>query len=133
MIKTFEELIAIDTLVGSLYTKTPELKETKFGYAYKRFFTKNIEPAINDYKQGLEDIRISQALENKQTGAIVVDPSSFRGYSYSKEGLQGVVLREREFTNTFNHKEIEIIPFISSYIPEGMNNEEYELLLGILI
>jgi len=48
MEKTFKELNELDTIIGNLYQTNPELKDGKFGYAYKRFSEKNFFPIFKD-------------------------------------------------------------------------------------
>ena len=132
MKKTFEELGKIDVVVGELYQKDGHLKDSKFGYAYKRFSEKNYLPKIKELQQELNDARIDNALEDPITHAVWTDSTNLRGYKYSKEGLKAVMKKENELLNEWNKKEFEIDPYISEYVPE-LTEEQRELLKGVLI
>ena len=116
MKKTFKELQEIDLIVGGIYHRKPELRNTKFGYAYKRFVKKNYQPLVDE-----------------KTKEILIDRLNPRGYKYSKEGLKQVIKDENQISNKFDLKETEIEPFLSSYIPEDLTEEETEILTGIVI
>ncbi|MFA5197693.1 MAG: hypothetical protein WC437_04730 [Patescibacteria group bacterium] len=133
LIKTFKDLQDIDLLVSNLYSKDKTLEKSKFGYAYKRFIEKNYMPAIKEMQEKLSDVRINNALEDKNTKEILITKENSRGFKYSKEGLKKCVAEERKTVDEFEKKEIEIIPFISSYVPEGLSEEDKELLTGLVI
>jgi len=130
--KTFKDLEEIDSIVGSIYHKNPEIKDTKFGYAYKRFSEKNLIPIFKQYNELLSDIRIENALEDEKTKAILHKEGG-RGFEYSKEGLKAVIKAERELGKEWNDKEFEIEPYIISEenLPE-LNDEQKEILEGVL-
>jgi hypothetical protein len=132
MKKLFKDLQEIDSLVGELYGKNPELKQSKFGYAYKRYSAKNYEPIVKDFRDELEGIRIDNALEDDKTHEILTDRANSRGYKYSKEGLKAVIDAEKKLIEKFNDKEVEVTPFITTNIPEEISTELKELLTGIL-
>lgn len=133
MIKTFKELSEIDIMIGGLYSKTPELKDSKFGYAYKRFAEKNYYPVNKEYGLVISDVRIDNALEDEKTKAILTSDKG-RGFVYSKEGMRAVIKAESELEKKWDIKEIEIEPFIvkEENLPE-LNEEQKELLKGVLI
>lgn len=133
MKKTFDELLDIDIIVGELYKNDENLKKSKFGYAYKRFFVKNIEPTKKEYNEEVTNIRIDNALEDEKTKELKNDPTNIRGFKYSKEGLKKCVQQENELLKTYLLKEIEVQPYISSLIPEGLTEEARTLLTGVLI
>lgn len=134
--KTFKELSEIDGIVGGLYQKNPTLRDTKFGYAYKRFSEKNIAPTVKLYSDVLNDIRIDNALTDETTHALLIDKESTRGFKYSKEGLKSVIKEERNLQEKFDVKEIDVEPFISTFVPadlSNLSNEQKELLTGLLL
>ncbi len=133
MKKTFKEILEIDSLVGTLYQTNPKLKDTKFGYACKRFCEKNFTPTFEERSQLIVTARINNALEDPQTKALLVDPTSQRGFKYGKEGLIKCIEEEHKIVEEFDKKEIEIKPFISSVIPEGLTQDEKDLLTGAVI
>lgn len=132
MKKTFKELQEIDSLVGAIYQKHPELKESKFGYAYKRYSAKTYEPVVKDFRDELEGIRIDNAMEDETTKEIMADRTNSRGFKYSKEGLKAVIAAEKKLIEKFDAKEVEIIPFITANIPEEISAEDKEALTGIV-
>lgn len=132
---TFKKLQEIDSVVAGLYTKNPTLKEGKFGYAYKRFYEKNYEKVLEEYRAELADIRIDNALEDEKTKAILKDlDSRGRGFQYSKESLKAVLKAERGLDEKWNAKEIEVEPFFikPENLPELTENQ-VELLKGTII
>lgn len=132
MKKTFKELNEIDDIMGQIYAKNPELKNTKFAYAYKRFTDKNFVPLLTEFQKMQNYIRIDNALEDPQTKQILEDLSNPRKYKYSKEGLKKCIEQEIDLLSEFNVKEVEIETFISSYIPT-LTEYEKEILQGTII
>jgi hypothetical protein len=132
MKRTFKQLKDIDNLVGSLYTKDDKLQDTKFGYAYKRFTDKNVTEIYKKFQRTLLDVRIDNALEDEKTKEVLIDNMNVRGFKYSKVGLKKVVEDEDRVTKEFEAQEIDVEPYISSYIPE-LTEEEVDLLDGLLI
>lgn len=135
MQKTFEELGKLDAIVGRMYQKNPELRNSKMGYAYKRFVAKNFQPTYDAFISELSDVRIDNALTNEATKEILTDPNpNSRGFKYSKEGLKAVIKAEDVITKKFNAKQIEIEPYIvkPENLPE-LTDEQKEALTGLLI
>lgn len=130
MIKTFTELGEVDEVVGNLYKKIPGLKETKFGYAYTKFYRKNYEVLLNELKEEYQTIAIDNALEDDKTKAILKDDKG--DYLYSKEGKKKLLADQKKIIEEFESKEITITPYISSYVPE-MDEEERSILTGLII
>lgn len=133
MKKTFKELQTIDTTVGGMYRRNPELRDTKFAYAYKRFHEKNYFPLLKELQEQINDAYINNALVDEKTQALLTDQENARGFKYSKDGLKQVMKDENKISEEFNSKEIEITPFISVYIPENITEEEKEILTGIVL
>lgn len=135
MKKTFEQLKEVDVLVGGLYQKNPTLRASKFGYAYKRFTDKNYSPLLDKFNEELENIRVEYALEHPDTKEILLDPSpaNRRGYKYSKEGMVGLLNAERKLVEKWQAKEVEIEPYLSPMVPEGLEDEQKELLKGLVL
>jgi hypothetical protein len=134
MKKLFKELIEIDELVGELYSKDKTLENSKFGYAYNRFTKKNISPIVKERNEKILYVRINNALEDKNTKEILKDHMDpVRGYKYSKDGLSKCIEEERKIMSEYEEKEFEVEPYISSLVPEGLSDEQKELLKGILI
>ena len=131
--KTLKELFYIDQLVGQLYKKDEKLRDTKFGYCYKRFVDKNLIPVMKERNEKIQDIQISNALDNKDTGEVITDHTNSRGFKYSKESLKKCIKEENELIEKYSKKEIKVEPFISSYVPLELSDEEREMLSGILI
>ena len=133
MKKTIVELREVDLMVGGLYKIKPNLRNTKFGYAYKKFSDKNYFPTVSEIRKHLLEINIDNALENPQTKEILIDPANERGYKYSKNGLLKCIKEEQELLDKYNAKEIEIEPYFSSYKPEDLTEEQAEMLKGLVI
>ena len=132
--KTFRELQEVDTLVGSLYGKNPELKDSKFGYAYKRFVDKNYMSHLKEFQYELNDVRIDNAMEDPNTKEVLRDPTNTRGFRYTKEGLKKVIGQENEITTRWDVKEIEVEAFAcpTESLPT-LTEGQTELLKGIVI
>lgn len=126
--KTFKQLQELDLIVGNMYRKDPILSTTKFGYAYKKFYKNNFQPTLDIMKDKLLDARMDNALENKDTGEIIFDQQSPRGFKYSKEGLKKLIPIERKIEEEFDLKEVEIEPYESAFIPKDLKEEEQEAL-----
>lgn len=133
MKKTFKELQDLDQIVGSMYQADEKLKETKFGYAYKRFCDKNYIPVIKEYNDAIADARLDHALENETTKEVITDQTNYRGFKYSKEGLKKVIEAERKLKLEWDGRELEITPYVSAYLPEDLTEEQKEALTGCLI
>lgn len=135
MKKTFKQLQEIDQVVGGLYAKNPELRETKFGYSYKRFSDKNYMPVVRDYQESLGDIRADAALTDKDTGALLLDKENPRGYKFDSKGDKKIRQAERKLTEEWDEKEFDITPFYVKVedLPKNMNEFQTEVLMGSLI
>ena len=131
--KTYKELNELDSVVAEMYIKNPDLKNGKFGYAYKRFYEKNLKTPFMDYFQALSDIRIDNALVDEKTKALLTTDKG-RGFEYSKEGLKEVIKAEKKLEIEWFKKDIEVEPYIikEENLPE-LNEEQIELMTGILI
>lgn len=133
MKKTIGELIEIDSVVGSLYKKNENLENSKFGYAYSRFVKKNLQSYVDSQIEKVYDIRLENAMEDKETGEVIPDNSSVRGFKFSKESLKKVVSQERKIEKEFLAKEVELELFLTSYIPEVISEYEKEILSGVVL
>lgn len=131
--KTFRELQEVDRLVGGLYQTDPTLKDTKFGYAYKRFTDKFYVPLLTELDEGLTKIRVEFALEDEKTKEILTDRTNPRGFKYNKHDLLKCMEAENKFIKSFQDKTIEVEPWVSAHIPKDLSDEAKEQLKGILI
>lgn len=131
--KTFKDLQEIDGVVGQLYAKDATLQNSKLGYAYKRFVEKNYRPLLDELMEKLAIERVEYALTDEKTKEVLVDQTNPRGFKYDKEGLKKVMEAERKLTREFADREVVITPFISSYVPKGLNEEQTEVLKGLII
>jgi len=133
MEKTYKELLEIDSLIAELFTKNPKLKEGKFAYGYKRFCDNNTNKIVDEINERVTDIRVENALTNKETGELVYDGQGpQRQYKYTKEGMLKMNKEVRKLNKEYEGKVITIKPYIVSEIPE-MLDEEKKLLVGCLI
>lgn len=131
--RKFKELNEVDTLVGKLYTIDPNLKKTKFGYAYERFVKMNFMPTWKERESEIQLSNLNFALEDKNTKEVLVDVTNPRGYKYTKENLKDAFNAEKKIKAEYEEKQIEIKPFISSYVPENLEEDERELLTGLIL
>ena len=133
MKKTFKQLREFNLYAQFLMERKPEIKETKFGYAMKRFVDKNLTKPFNDFNADLDIVRIDHALVDEKTKAILhSEKGSLRPFQYSKEGLKAVIKGENDLIEQFNLKEFECEPFISKEKPE-LTEEEIEAFKGLII
>ena len=132
MIKTFEDLKEISEVYGRI--SSPEFLKTKLGYAFKRFYEKSMTPIFTDFNDLLQDIRIDNALTNKDTGEILYQPDA-RNFKYTPEALKIVLNKIKEFTREWDKKEFEVKPFICNEIPSiiEFTEEEKVLLEGVIL
>ena len=129
----FKQLKQIDAIYGKLLADE-KYKQTKIVYALKRFSEKNLVKMFGDYNKELEDIRIDNALTDKDTQAILYEEKG-GSYKYSKEGLKAVLKKIREVSEEWNEKEFEVEPFICKEIPKGLilEEDELEVLEGVIL
>jgi hypothetical protein len=133
MQKKIEELLSADQIVGGLIQSQKTTENSKFIYAWKKFYRLNMKDPISEYQDKVQDIRIKYAQEDKD-GSVVNDPTNPRGYKYSKESLQSVIKEEKDATKELNEREIEVKPYICPVesLPE-LTDEEKEQLKGLII
>lgn len=131
--KTYREILEIDALVGKLYKENENLKSSKFGYWYNKFYEKNVDPIRNEYALALENIKVNNALEDEKTKALLKDSSIPNEYQYSKPGRLKYLEEKQKLDKEFYDKQIEVISFKSPLVPEGLTGEEREMLEGIII
>lgn len=132
MKKTFEELMAADMEVGSMFASDKDLENTKFGYAYKRYYKKNFADPFQEYLEKLQEIRINNALENPATNEVLIDRENPRGYKFSKAGLLKCIKEENEFIKENNKKEIDVELFVSPMVPPGLSERQKDMLMGLV-
>lgn len=136
MKKTYKELKEILNTINSILSKDKELEKTKFYYAVDKFFKKNINPIQDEFNEKIADKQLEEALTDKNTGEILygeADKKGGRPYKYSKEGLKNLNQYFRELTKEYDAKEYEVVPYISAFKPEGIEEEELELLKGVVL
>ena len=134
MQKTYKELQEIDEVVAAIYQRNPEVRKGKFGYAYNRFYSKNIKPIIEEISEKLTDIRVENAMVDEKTKELVYDNTNGQKlYKYTKEGMIKMLSEQRKINKEYDKKKVEIIPFITKDIPEDIMEEEKEALKGCLI
>ena len=105
------------------------LEKGKFGYSWKRFLDKNYTPTLKEFSQKIEDVRLENCLTDPTTKEILYD--SKNSYKFSKEGRKNLMIVERELIKEYDSKEIEIIPYLASDVPE-LTEEEKEVLKGLI-
>ena len=117
-----------------MYLEDDNLKNTKFGYAYKRVAEKNYYPRVKEYNLKLTDIRIDHALVDETTKAIKTTEKG-RGFEYTKEELKAVIRAEDKLLKEWNIKEYEIEPYFckKECLPTTLSDELKEMLINIVI
>ena len=133
IIKTFSILRQIDEQVALLYQANPLLRNTKFGYVYKRFYEKNYFPLFNELQDKIADEKLNNALVDEKTKEVLYTDSTQRAYKFDKEGTRKVIEFIRKIYKDYEIKEVEVFPFISNYIPKELNEEQKELFKGLII
>ncbi len=135
MVKTFKELREIEFLVSRLYAENPALEKTKFYYAYKKFAEKNYVPTLRECKDAIGMAGVDNALEDPKTKEMLIDsdPKSLTGFKMDRAGWKNYLVAAEKINDEYNAKEIEVEPYISSYIPEGLTEEDREMLTGLVI
>ena len=128
---TFKQFSKIVNKWNEMTAKTPDLAQTKFGYAVKRFFETNSPIVYKDYNLRLSTIRIDNALEDEKTKAVLTKVSN-RGFEYNKEGLKNVMKQEQALEDEFENKEFEVVPYFSKDFPK-MNDQEVEVFKGFVV
>lgn len=133
MTKTFKELQEVDMCVAQLYAKDETLRKSKMGYAYTRFHDKYYAPVSKEFVDALNIVRVNNALEDEKTKEVIQDASNPRGFKFSKEGLKKCMADEASLVLVYQAKEIECEPYVSSYIPSDLTEEQISLLTGIIM
>lgn len=131
--KTYKELVDLDQLVGGWYEKTPTLRDSKFGYGYKRFSEKSLSKIFNEHTEAVSIINIDNALEDATTKALLSD--TIGNFKYSKEGAKKRLQDLRNLKLVWDVKEFEIEPYFikPEYFPEDIFDEQKEICKGIIL
>jgi len=135
MKKTFKELKEVDQIVGGMYQTNPELKNNKFGYAYKRFSDKNLWPMVKEYSEAMTKARIEHAMVDEKTGEIITTGQG-RGFKYTKKGLLAVMDAEKAIEAEYDAKEIEIEPYFIKDLSDStyvLSEQQREALTGLIL
>lgn len=131
--KTFKELNSLNSLYGVLVQTQEGFKDTKLGYALKRFSEKNLVDIFTKFNDALQDMRIDNALADEKTGAILYQEGG-KEFQYSKDGLKKVLKLSREITAEWEKKEFEVEPFICKDLKGvTLTDEDKEILAGLVI
>jgi len=131
---TYKELNEVVRVANFIMQTAKDVAGTKFEYAFSKFTKTNYKELAEAYNDELADIRIDHALEDSETKAILKDESEKgRGFMYSKKGLKDVIKAERDLDKKYDKKEVEVEPYISSYVPKKMSQLQTEILTGFLI
>lgn len=133
MTEKFKKLQEIDAMIGSMYKDKPDLRHSKFAYAYKKFADKSYYPNLKTYYEEINDACVANALTNKETGAMIINDKNPRGFDFDKEGLKQVIKAERRIKGEWDDKDIEVFPFNCTDIPSDLSDEQKELFEGLII
>jgi hypothetical protein len=135
MQKKMKDLFEADQIVGGIIAKNKDqnLEQSKFLYAWKKFYRLNIQSIIKEFQEKIADIRIKYASEDKDH-ILQVDNTNPRGYKYSKENLIKCIEEERNTEKELEEKMIEVQPY---YCPQEslleLTDEQIESLTGLII
>ncbi len=132
MTKTFKELQDIDQVVGAIYARVPTIKDTKFGYAYKRFVDKTYMPVVREYQDAIGEARLDFALEDPKTKEVIIDRTNSRGYKYTKADLKELIKAEKRIADEFDERAIEVISHYCKTVPPELTEDEVAELKGII-
>lgn len=130
--KTFKELVFATNTYNDMLKERPEIQNMKFGYAWNKFYRKNLDLIFKEYNSEVADMRITNALTNKETGEILFERESLRGFKFSPEKLKTVIKKEREIEDEWNIKEFEVESFICSEGPI-LNDTQREAFEGLIV
>lgn len=132
MKKTFKELKKLNGTYIDLVKEHPSINNTKFGYAWNKFFNKNLEPIFKEYNSILIGLSAENGLTDKETGEILMTNMG-RGFKFSKEGFKKLIEAENKLEEEWNSKEYEIEPYFTSDIPKDLNFIQLEEFEGFII
>lgn len=132
MKKIFSELKEADQLVAKLYAKDKNLKNGKFGYAWNKFYNKNITPTNEELVDKITDNQVENALTDPNTKELL--KGADQQYKYGKEGMKALLEVNRKLMKEFDAKEIEVVPYFikAENLPELSEEEKLELT-GLVI
>jgi hypothetical protein len=135
MTKTFGELLEIHDLMEDMFTKNESLRNTKFGYAYKRFFEKNTKPLSDKMREEVADNQLENALVDEKTKEILYTDARQLNYRFDKEGTKRVIDFNRKIFKEYKEKVVEIIPWIITQDKDKpeLTLEQQEMLTGLII
>lgn len=132
---TFKAFKKIMKVWNNMADQDETLLKTKFGYAMKRFFDKNIDIVFKDYNQKLTSIRIDHALVDEKTKALLtkeVKTPGGREFEYGKEELKAVIAAEQKLEAEWEKKEFDIYPYICKDVPE-LDEVQLEVFKGFVV
>lgn len=123
--KTMRKLLSAFQVV---FNYNPEVMDTKFGRAYLKFEEENIQDVFTEYNREVKSIEIDNALEDKDTGAILFEDPQKTKYKYSKDGLKKQIKQENDLFDNWKDKtfKVETRYFIGEY-PEYLSELQKEL------
>lgn len=131
--KKFKELNDLYNTFDIACQKTPELANTKLGYAFKIFFNKNCKQAFQDYNEELEMLRVDNAATDDK-GCLISNPEDkVRGFKYEKSAFKILLIAEKKLLKEWNIKEFEVEPYFSREIPDYLSEIEKEEYAGLII
>lgn len=134
MKKTFKELNEIYKTYQSLVQSHPNVDNMKLGYAYHRFYLKNMEAPFKAYNLALGMIRIDNALTKKDTGEILTDPApNGPGFKYDIQGHKKMIEQCADLEEEWNKKEYEVDPFIAKEFPSFLTEYQQDVFVDCII
>lgn len=134
--RTFKELRELDNIIGMMFGADKNLPNTKFGYGYKRFYTKNLADPFTEYQNEIQDVWADHAMIDDKTKVIVRDEGKKdrSGFGYDREGDKNVRKAEKKLYDKWAVKEIEVDPYFidPKDLPE-LNEFQKEAFKGLIM
>lgn len=130
----FSEMKKLANTFQAIAVYNPEVYDTKFGRSYLKFEEDNIANVFKEYNKEVKGIEIDNALEDKNTGAILFEDPQRTKYQYSKDGLKNKIKQEEALYEEWKDKEYEVETryFVGEY-PDFMSELQKELFAEYVV
>ena len=151
--KTFKEIATFNGMGQGFLRRKPTNPQTKLGYAVTKLLDGDVAKCIKEYQryyqdfwfENLEKELINNALTDKETGALLLNPNNTkehpdRKYLYDKAGELKVREAERTFealweteNEKYEKKELEIKEHLVTDLPLDLSAGEKEAFDGFVL
>lgn len=106
-IVSYKQINKIDSILASLFTKNPEMRQSKLGALYDAFIDQYIVEIQKEYSKKLSRIHITHASTDEKTRNLMRSDTG-RGFEYTPEKLIQVLDEEDALNTEFELKQIEV-------------------------